>query len=58
MRVAALVTGGKDSVLALYRAQKMGHDVEVLATMIPKVSDRQGPPFTREGRHPGGGNQG
>jgi diphthine-ammonia ligase len=39
MRVAALVTGGKDSVLALYRAQKMGHDVEVLATMIPKRDD-------------------
>jgi len=39
MRVAALVTGGKDSVLALYRAQKMGHDVEVLAAMIPKRDD-------------------
>jgi diphthine-ammonia ligase len=39
MRVAALVTGGKDSVLALYRAQKMGHDVEVLATMIPQRDD-------------------
>jgi len=39
LRVAALVTGGKDSVLALYRAQKMGHDVEVLATMIPKRDD-------------------
>ena len=39
MRLAALVTGGKDSVLALYRAQKMGHTVEVLATMIPKRED-------------------
>ena len=39
MRVAALVTGGKDSVLALYRAQQMGYDVEVLATMIPKRAD-------------------
>jgi len=39
MRVAALITGGKDSVLALYRAQKMGHTVEVLATMIPKRAD-------------------
>jgi len=39
LRVAALVTGGKDSVLALYRAQQMGHDVEVLATMIPKRDD-------------------
>jgi diphthine-ammonia ligase len=39
MRVAALVTGGKDSILALYRAQKMGHNIEVLATMIPKRDD-------------------
>jgi len=39
MRVAALVTGGKDSVLALYRAQKLGHNVEVLVTMIPKRDD-------------------
>jgi predicted ATP pyrophosphatase (TIGR00289 family) len=39
MRVAALVTGGKDSVLALYRAQQMGHTVEVLATMIPQRAD-------------------
>jgi predicted ATP pyrophosphatase (TIGR00289 family) len=39
MRLAALVSGGKDSILALYRAQKMGHTIEVLATMIPKRSD-------------------
>ncbi len=39
MRLVALVTGGKDSILALYRAQKMGHTIEVLATMIPKRSD-------------------
>jgi diphthine-ammonia ligase len=39
MRVAALVTGGKDSVLALYRAQQMGHTVTILATMIPKRDD-------------------
>lgn len=39
MRLAALVTGGKDSILALYRAQKMGHSIEVLATMIPERSD-------------------
>jgi ABC transporter with metal-binding/Fe-S-binding domain ATP-binding protein len=37
--LAALVTGGKDSILALYRAQQMGHTIEVLATMIPKRSD-------------------
>jgi len=39
MRLAALITGGKDSILALYRAQNMGHTIEVLATMIPKRSD-------------------
>ncbi len=39
MRVAALVTGGKDSVLALHRAQKMGHNIKFLATMIPKRAD-------------------
>jgi ABC transporter with metal-binding/Fe-S-binding domain ATP-binding protein len=39
LHLAALVTGGKDSVLAVYRAQRMGHSVEVLATMIPRRSD-------------------
>jgi diphthine-ammonia ligase len=39
VRLAALVTGGKDSILALYRAQQMGYTIEVLATMIPKRSD-------------------
>jgi len=39
LRVAALVTGGKDSILALYRAQQMGHTVEVLATMISERDD-------------------
>jgi diphthine-ammonia ligase len=39
LRLAALVTGGKDSVLALYRAQKIGHKIEFLATMIPKRAD-------------------
>jgi len=39
MRVAALVTGGKDSALALYRALKLGHEVEVLVTMIPQRED-------------------
>jgi diphthine-ammonia ligase len=39
LRLAALVTGGKDSILALYRAQRMGHTIEVLATMIPKRDD-------------------
>jgi diphthine-ammonia ligase len=39
MHLAALVTGGKDSVLALYRAQKMGLNIETLATLIPKRAD-------------------
>jgi predicted ATP pyrophosphatase (TIGR00289 family) len=39
LRVAALVTGGKDSALALYRALKQGYEVEYLVTMIPKRPD-------------------
>jgi len=39
MRVAALVTGGKDSVLALYRALKLGCEVEFLVTMLPQRED-------------------
>ena len=39
MQLAALVSGGKDSVLALYEAQQMGHEIKVLGTMVPKRSD-------------------
>ena len=39
MRLAALTSGGKDSILALYRAQNMGYEIKVLATMIPKRPD-------------------
>ncbi len=39
MHVAALVTGGKDSALALYRALKQGYKVKYLVTMIPQRSD-------------------
>lgn len=39
MRLAALISGGKDSILALYRAQQMGHTIKVLASMISKRSD-------------------
>ena len=39
MRVAALVTGGKDSALALYRALKLDYEVKVLVTMIPQRED-------------------
>jgi diphthine-ammonia ligase len=39
MRVAALVTGGKDSALALYRALKLGYEIKFLVTMIPQRED-------------------
>jgi diphthine-ammonia ligase len=39
MHVVALVTGGKDSVLALHRVRKMGYNIKFLATMIPKRAD-------------------
>jgi diphthine-ammonia ligase len=39
MRVAALVTGGKDSALALYKAMNEGYNVAHLVTMIPKRQD-------------------
>ena len=39
MRIAALVTGGKDSVLALYRALELGYEIDVLVTMIPLQRD-------------------
>jgi len=39
LRVAALVTSGKDSALALYRALKKGYEVSFLVTMIPQRQD-------------------
>ena len=36
MRLAALVSGGKDSILALYRTIKNGYQVINLVTMIPQ----------------------
>jgi len=39
MRLAALVTGGKDSALALHRVLKEGHEVAYLVTMIPQRED-------------------
>jgi len=39
LRVAALVTSGKDSALALYRAMKRGYKVAYLVTMIPQRQD-------------------
>ena len=39
MKVAALVSGGKDSALALYRALQSGYDMKCLVTMIPQRPD-------------------
>ncbi len=39
MRVAALVTGGKDSALALHRALKQEYKVKYLVTMLPQRED-------------------
>lgn len=34
MRLAALFSGGKDSTFAIYAAQKMGHDIRCLVTIL------------------------
>jgi ABC transporter with metal-binding/Fe-S-binding domain ATP-binding protein len=39
LRIAALVTGGKDSALALHRTLKKGYRVKHLTTMIPQRQD-------------------
>lgn len=39
MHVAALVTGGKDSTLALHRALRQGYQVKYLVTMLPRRED-------------------
>jgi len=39
LRVAVLVTGGKDSALALYRAMQQGHEIVSLVTMVPQRAD-------------------
>jgi len=39
MNVAALISGGKDSALALYRAIKSGYNVKYLVTMVPQRED-------------------
>jgi len=39
MNVAALVSGGKDSALALYRVLRAGYNVKYLVTMIPRRED-------------------
>ncbi|MEM2130270.1 MAG: TIGR00289 family protein [Candidatus Bathyarchaeia archaeon] len=39
MDVAALVSGGKDSALALYKVLRQGHNVKYLITMVPQRPD-------------------
>jgi len=39
MNIAALITGGKDSALALYRAIKQGYKVKYLVAMFPERED-------------------
>lgn len=39
MKVAVLVTGGKDSALALHRVLREGYEVECLVTMLPRRED-------------------
>ena len=39
MRVAVLVSGGKDSALSLYRVLEQGYEVEYLVSMIPQRED-------------------
>ncbi len=39
MHIAALVSGGKDSVLALHRALELGYEVDFLVAMIPQRRD-------------------
>jgi diphthine-ammonia ligase len=39
LRVASLVSGGKDSALALYRGIRLGYEIEYLVTMVPERED-------------------
>ncbi len=39
MRLAALISGGKDSALALHRVLKEGCEIEFLVTMLPQRED-------------------
>ncbi|MDR0309687.1 MAG: diphthine--ammonia ligase [Candidatus Methanoplasma sp.] len=39
MRLAALYSGGKDSTLALYLAQQMGHEIPYLVGIMPKDNE-------------------
>ncbi len=39
MKLAALFSGGKDSTFAIYEAQKLGHDVKCLITILTHSAD-------------------
>ena len=39
MKLAALFSGGKDSVYAAYLAKQMGHEISFLVTIVPKTKD-------------------
>jgi len=39
MRLAAIFSGGKDSVLALHRAATAGHEIVVLVTVCPELAE-------------------
>ena len=39
MKVAALFSGGKDSMYAIYNAKKLGHEIVVLFTIQPKSDE-------------------
>ena len=39
MKLAALISGGKDSLYAVYLAKKEGHDIRYLLSMMPERSD-------------------
>jgi Predicted ATPases of PP-loop superfamily len=37
MKLASLFSGGKDSMYAIYLAQKQGHQVTCLLSVFPKI---------------------
>ncbi len=39
MKVVALYSGGKDSTYAIWKAQKLGHSIDCLLTMLPERKD-------------------
>lgn len=39
MKLAALISGGKDSIFALYTMKRKGHEINYVLTMIPKAKD-------------------